>query len=149
MYADEVGSAKVAIAERRGVWTTVVLAGDDGFSALCITDDAVNLFGKAVMGSVGKSPVSAAPGPREVTATALGTGTMSAGDLSLAAGTAGADVVGVIYKSRTREDVKATVSLGHFALWLPGDELRNASSDGVEVEVTYQDGTKGTSRLTL
>jgi hypothetical protein len=74
---------------------------------------------------------------------------MSAGDISLAAGTAGSDVVGVIYKSRTHDAVTATVSPGHFALWLPGDELRNASSDGVEVEVTYQDGTTETRRLTL
>lgn len=92
---------------------------------------------------------TAVPGPRELTATDLGTGTMSAGDISLAADAAGSDIVGVIYMSRTHEDVTATVSLGHFALWLPGDELRNASSDGVEVYVTYQDGTTGTSRLTL
>ncbi|SDL60325.1 hypothetical protein SAMN04487916_11166 [Arthrobacter sp. ov407] len=149
MYADDVDSAEVAIAERRGVWTTVVLTGKDGFSALCITDDSVSLFGRGTTGSVGKPAGYAVPGPRELTATALGTGTMSAGDISLAAGTAGSDIVGVIYKSRTHEDVTATVSQGHFALWLPGDELRNASSDGVEVEVTYRDGTTGTSRLTL
>lgn len=149
MYADDVGSAAVAVAERRGVWTTVVLTGKDGFSAMCISDDAVNLFGMGMIGSVGKSVGIAVPGPRELTATDLGTGTMSAGDISLAAGAAGSDVVGVVYKSLTHEDVTATVSLGHFALWLPGDELRNASSDGVEVEVTYQDGTTGTSRLTL
>lgn len=147
MYADDVDSAAVAIAERRGVWTTVVLTGGDGFSALCITDDAVNLFGKAMTGSVGKPAGYVAPRPRELTATALGTGTMSAGDISLAAGTAGSDIVGIIYKSRTHDAVTATVSQGHFALWLPGDELRNASSEGMDVEVTYQDGTRGTIRL--
>lgn len=149
MYAADVGSADVAIAEWRGVWTTVVLAGKDGFSALCITDDVVSLFGRGMIGSVGKPAAYTVPGPRELTATALGTGTMSAGDISLAAGTAGSEIIGVIYKSRTHEDVTATVSRGHFALWLPGDELRNASSDGIEVEVTYRDGTTGTSRLTL
>jgi hypothetical protein len=149
MYADDVDSAAVTIAERRGVWTTVVLTGKDGFSALCITDDAVSLFGKGMIGSVGKSTPHTVPGPRELTAMALGTGTMSAGDISMAAGTAGSDILGVVYRSRTHGDVIATVSQGHFALWLPGDELRNASSDGAEVEVTYQDGTTGTSRLTL
>jgi hypothetical protein len=149
MYADDIDSAELAIAERRGVWTTVVLTGEDGFSAMCITDDAVNLFGQGMIGSAGKSAGSALPGPRELTATALGTGTMGAGDISLAAGSAGSDIVGVIYKSRTHEDVTATVSLGQFALWLPGDELQNASSDGVELEVTYRDGTTGTSRLTF
>ena len=149
MYADDVGSAAVAIAERRGVWTTVVLTGEGGFSALCITDDVKSLFGRSTTGSVGKPTGYVPPGPRDLTATALGTGTMSAGDISLAAGTAGSDILGVIYRSRTHGDVTATVSQGHFALWLPGDELRNASSDGVEVEVTYQDGTTATSRLTL
>ncbi|UKA60109.1 hypothetical protein [Arthrobacter sp. FW306-2-2C-D06B] len=149
MYADDVDSAAVTIAERRGVWTTVVLTGEDGFSALCITDDAVSLFGKGMIGSVGKPIPHTVPGPREITATALGTGTMSAGDISLAAGIAGSDILSVVYRSRTHGDVTATVSRGHFALWLPGDELRNASSDGAKVEVTYQDGTTGTSRLTL
>src|SRR5699024_7822141 len=32
------GSAAVAVAEQRGAWTTVLLAGAGGFSALCITD---------------------------------------------------------------------------------------------------------------
>lgn len=137
------------VVQRRGVWTTVVLTGADGFSALCITDDTVSLFGKATTGSVGKPADYVVPGPRELTATALGTGTMSAGEISLASGTAGSDIVGITYKSRTHDAVTATVSLGHFALWLPGDELRNASSDGMDVEVTYQDGTRGTSRLTL
>jgi hypothetical protein len=45
--------------------------------------------------------------------------------------------------------VKATVAKGHFALWLPGNELKDAATNGVEVEVTYKDGTKGTRNLTL
>ncbi|MDQ3610892.1 MAG: hypothetical protein M4D85_04640 [Actinomycetota bacterium] len=45
----------------------------------------------------------------------------------------------------------ATVSQGHFAFWLPGAdaELEAASSRGVDVDVTYRDGSTGTSRLTL
>lgn len=74
---------------------------------------------------------------------------MKAGDLSMAAGEAGSDVVEIVYRSRTRGDVAATVSKGHFALWLPGDELRDLSSTGVEVEVTYRDGSTGTTLLTL
>lgn len=74
---------------------------------------------------------------------------MSAGELSLAAGTAGSDIFGVVYHSRTHGDVSATVSRGRFALWLPGDELKDASRNGVEVEVTYRGSRTGTSRLTL
>ena len=147
MYADDAEKAALAVAERRGVWTTVVLTGEDGFSALCITDDAVHLFSKGMIGSVGKPAGYTTPGPRELLATDLGTGSMDAGEISLAAGAAGADVVGVVYKSQTREDVTATVSQGRFALWLPGNELQDASRTGVEVEVTYRDGTTGTSRL--
>ena len=49
---------------------------------------------------------------------------MSAGDVSLAAGTAGSDVVGVVYHSATQGDVTATVDQGHFALWFPGTSSR-------------------------
>lgn len=148
-YADELSSAEPVIAERRGVWTTVVLAGTDGFSAMCVTDDSTHLFAQDAIGSVGTPTDYAAPGSRDLTATDLGVGTMDAGDISLAAGTAGSDIVGVVYHSPTHGNVAATVSQGHFALWLPGDELKDASSNGVEVEVTYHDGSTGTRRLTL
>lgn len=149
-YADDLRSAEPVIAERRGVWTTVVLAGTDGFSAMCISDDSTHLFTRDAIGSIGASTGYAAPTPRELVATDLGTGTMNAGDLSLAAGTAGPAVVGVTYHSRTHGDVVATVSHGRFALWLPGDELKDTSANNpVEAEVTYRDGSTGTSWLAL
>lgn len=149
MYADDISMAELAIAERRGEWTTVVLTGTDGFSAMCITDDSAHLFNKGMIGSVGKPADYATPGPRELTATDLGSGTINSQYISLAAGAAGADIVGVTYKSRGHEDVTATVSQGRFALWLPGNELQNAATNGIDVELTYRDGTTGTSRLTL
>lgn len=148
-YGDGLNSATTAIAESRGVWTTVVLAGTNGFSAMCITDDSTHLFGEAMIGSVGAPNDYAAPGPRELFPTDLGVGSMSAGSISLVAGHAGSEVVSVVYHSRAHGDVAATVSEGHFALWFPGDELTDAAGDGVEVEVTYRDGTTATRRLTL
>ena len=148
-YAADLKAAEPVIAERRGVWTTVVLAGTNGFSAMCVSDDSAHLFAKDAIGSVGRVTDHAAPAPRDVTATDLGVGTMKAGDLSLAAGVAGSDVAGAVYHSRTQGDVTATVSGGHFAFWLPGDELEDASTTGVEVEVTYRDGGTGTTLLTL
>lgn len=148
-YADDLRSAEPVIAESRGVWTTVVLAGPDGFSAMCISDDSARLFAQGMIGSLGTPTDYTAPLPREVRATDLGVGTMSVGDISLAAGTVGADVAGVMLHSRTHGDVSATVTDGHFALWFPGDELIDASSTGVEVEVTFRDGTTGTSWLSL
>ncbi len=147
--ADNLNSAEPAIAERRGVWTTVVLTGRDGFTAMCITDDSAGLFDDGMIGSLGTPAGYVPPRPRELFATDLGMGTMGAGDISLAAGAAGPDVVGVAYRSRAHGVVAATVYGGQFALWFPGDELKDRPSGGVEVDVTYRDGRAGTSRLTL
>ena len=134
-----------AVAERRGVWTTVVLVGDDGWSALCITDSSAGWFSDAMIGSSGVADV-ASPGPRGIVATDLGTGTMSAGNISLAAGRVGSDVVAVSYASRTDGVVAASVDEGHFALWFPGDEL---SSAGADLDVTYADGSTAVQRVHL
>lgn len=145
-YLDE---AEVAIAETRGVWTTVVLVGTDGFSAMCITDDSDHLFSKRMIGSMGIVTDYTAPGPRELIATSLGMGSSNDDAISLVSGHAGEDVEKVVYASVEHGDVVATVSSGHFALWLPGDELEDAPSDGVELEVTYRDGESGTVMLSL
>jgi hypothetical protein len=143
-YRDNLQRAVVAIAERRGEWTLVILSGANGFSALCITD---GLF-RDWFGSVGV-PAVATAGPRDVVATDLGVGAADAGELSVAVGHAGSDVTGVTYRSASRGPVAATVSAGRFALWLPGDELKDASRNGVEVQVTYRDGSTATRRLDL
>lgn len=147
-YSNDTDSAEVAIAERRGVWTAVVLAGKDGFAGLCVTDDSSGLF-RDMIGSVGTPGGYTAPQPREVVATDLGTGSMDAGEISVAAGFAGTDVADVSYLSSTHGEVKATVSKGHFALWLPGDELDGSASNETDVEVTYNDGTTETQQLSL
>ena len=147
-YSDELRLADVAIAERRGEWTLVVLSGSDGFSALCITDESTPLF-RDWIGSVGTPGDYATPDPRDVVATDLGTGSARAGELSVAAGYVGSDVTGVVYQSDSHGEVVATVSAGRFALWLPGDELADASRDGVEVEVTYRDGSSAALRVDL
>ena len=108
-FGDALSNAEPVIAERRGVWTTVVLAGRGGFSAMCITDDSAGLFDDAMIGSIGTPTGYVALGPRELFATDLGTGIMGAGDISLAAGAVGPDVVGVAYRSRDRGVVSATV----------------------------------------
>ncbi|WP_323959378.1 hypothetical protein GC088_12700 [Arthrobacter sp. JZ12] len=148
MYADDLDLAHIAIAERRGVWTTVVLGGPNGFSAMCITDDSTSFFGNAMIGSIGRAADPSTLNARELKALSLGTGTMSAGDISLAAGIAGTDIIGVSYNSPTLGEVTATVARGHFALWLPGDELKDASN-GLDVTVTYSDGSTGMHRLSL
>lgn len=148
-YTDQLKNAQPAIVERRGVWTTVILTAADGFSALCITDDSSHLFGKDMIGLVG-TPTNHLPiGPRELVAMGLGTGTMKAGDISVAAGAAGPEVIAVVYHSRDHGRVDATVSGGRFALWFPGDELKDESTNPVEVDVTYLDSSTSREQLTL
>lgn len=146
---DRIEGSVTAVAERRGAWTAVVLAGTEGFSALCITDSSAGLFADAWIGSVGIPTGTDVPDPRELVATDLGTGTLGSADISLVAGAAGSDVVGVAHHSTEHGTVTATVAHGRFALWFPGDELSGASSDGVVLEVTYEDGSTGAARLTL
>lgn len=148
-YATQLSAAVPVIAERRGVWTTVVLAGRDGFSAMCITDDSSPFFAKAMIGSVGTPGDYATPGPRDLAVTDLGSGTVSDGALSLAAGTAGAEVVALTYRSPVYGEVTATLSQGHFALWIPGTELEGAAASGITLDVTYRDGSTGRATLTL
>jgi hypothetical protein len=147
MYEGEVAAADVAIAERRGAWTTVVLTGADSFSATCITDDSAPWFQRGIIGSIGKPGNETAPPARGLEATQLGTGVVMGNAISMASGRAGSDVAGITYTSVAGEEVIATVSKGQFALWLPGDELENASNQGANVEVTYLDGTTETQIL--
>jgi len=144
-YSRELDDATVAVAERRGEWITVVLSGADGFSALCTTD-ASDPFGptSGVVGSIGTTTGWTPPGPREVVPDALGRGSTGSGDFSMAAGTVGNEVTGVSYDSTLHGTVVATVNAGHFALWMPGDELDDAQAAGVALDLTYTDGTTST-----
>lgn len=141
MYSTDLSAAKVAIAERRGAWVTVVLSGKDGFEATCITDATAPWFHKGMIGSIGR-PTSAASLPaRGIAATQLGTGTIGNKPISIASGRVGTDVAAISYTNAVKEKVVATVSKGQFAFWLPGNDLQNASDQGVPVDVTYTDGT--------
>lgn len=143
---DESSAAEVAIAERRGEWTTVVLSGPESFSALCVTDGS--LFGGS-FGYSGQRPAGAEPAPRELLPTAMGMGSASAGELSMVVGASGAEVRGVSYLSRSEGEVRASVANGYFVLWFPGDELRDYPEEGVQLQVTYADGTRAQVRVSL
>lgn len=139
-YSGELASAGVAVAEKRGAWTTVVLTGAEGFTATCISQE------RGMFGTLGHSALDTADS-RAVQAISIGTGMVHGDDLSVIIGYSGADVAGVTYASPEHGDVVATVSQERFALWLPGDELRDAHRDGVEVAVNYTDGSTEQVRL--
>lgn len=141
MYSAELSAAEVAIAERRGAWVTVLLSGADGFEATCTTDATAPWFNKGAIGSIGKSANVTALPARGIAATELGTGTIGDKPISIASGRVGADVTGLYYTKADKEDVVATVAKGQFAFWLPGNELQNATDQGVPVHVTYSDGS--------
>lgn len=147
-HAAELAAAGPAIAERRGTWNLVVLAGGAGFSALCVSDSSKPFF-RDYFGMIGTTPPTARPGPRDLTATALGTGAIDQKELSVAVGLAGAEVEAVRYASRSHGDVDATVRSGQFALWLPGDDLARFGTGSVPLEVTYRDGSTATVRVDL
>lgn len=148
--AGDAARADLAIAEQRGDWTTVILTGSNGWSAMCVTDGT--LFGGS-FGYSGPSGGSAVPKPRGLIAHGMGVGSTRAGDLSMVAGAAGSDVVGVVFQSRTAGEVVGSVSRGQFVLWFPGNELQDYDSDddgeGVELLVTYADGSSGPVRVGL
>lgn len=148
MYANDLEVAKVAIAEKRGAWTTVVLAGSGGFEATCTTDSTAPWFKKGSFGSVGKPGNGKEPTGRDIRTTQLGTGVISNNPLSMASGQVGPDVVAMSYTSRVGERITATVSKGQFAFWLPGGELPNSGED-VPVDVTYTDNTTEIRYLSL
>ncbi|MBD7996922.1 hypothetical protein H9639_16640 [Arthrobacter sp. Sa2CUA1] len=147
---DSAERAEVAIAEQRGVWTAVMLTGDDGWSAMCVSDDSMFGGSFGYSGGPGGSPT---PEPRDLLPQGIGTGTTQAGNLSMVAGAAGSEVVGVSYLSQTEGEVIGSVAKGQFVLWFPGDELQNYDTDhdgeGVELLVTYADGSSGPVRVGL
>lgn len=140
--SEDLDPAHVAVAERRGSWTTVVLAGDGGLTATCT-------WGEAGIASAGLGTRDVMPlDPREIQPFGIGGHKGTQGDLSTVVGYAGVDVVGVSYNSERYGSVVATVGEERFALWMPGDELHeDARRDGVDVHVTYADGTTGEVRL--
>lgn len=147
-HRQELASATTAIAERRGAWSLVLLTGDDGFSALCITDESRPLF-RSSFGYVGAATDTAEGTDGSLAANALGVGSIDGRELSVATGPVGPDVVAVTYLSDEHGEVAATVSHGYFAFWLPGDELSDASRTGTPVEVTYRDGSTETVTVAL
>lgn len=147
MYSAEHSAAEVAIAERRGAWVTVVLTGPDGFEASCTTDATAPWYSKGSFGSVGKSTNAAALPARGIAVSRLGTGMSSDKPLSIAAGRVGPEVAAITYTNSANEEVVATVAKGHFAFWLPGNELESAYNQGAPVKVTYTDGSTNTQLL--
>lgn len=130
------------LAETRGDYTYVVLAGDGAAGDCFVAGDAADVYASS---SVGAPP--AAPGARDLTVAASGTASWSTGGdgegaVTSAYGRAGQDVVEVTAVLDDGEQVVASLDGGWWAVWAPGEE-----SFGADVQVTYSDGT--TARVAL
>lgn len=133
------------LAERRGDYTYVLLAGDGAAGECLVTTQAsgaTDVVGAdAVLASVPDEPAA-----REVSTAEAGTASWSEGDtgdgaLTSAYGRAGTDVASVSLVTTAGERVEATVQDGWWAVWAPGEaSLRTTAeltfSDGATAEVT-------------
>ncbi|WP_328323465.1 hypothetical protein OHA70_30830 [Kribbella sp. NBC_00382] len=143
-FRNGLSTATVAISERRGPWSMVVLTNRAGLNVLCI-DDRREPGTRWFMGSIGSG--TERPGRRGLEVINFGTATLDGRALSVAVGLAGSDVTGVSYSSPTHGKVKGTVTSGQFALWLPGKDMENAGDVGVALQVTYRDGGTATVKV--
>lgn len=147
--AAHLAAASTALTERRGIWTTTVLGGDNGFTAVCVAADGDHHSPESswFASTTGGDPGCLLPSPRQMITNNFGVGYQQAGDISILAGLAGTEVSALTYHSRHHGVVAATVASGRFALWMPGDDFEDAPTDGVPVQVTYRDGTTATITL--
>ncbi|PFG44829.1 hypothetical protein ATJ88_3566 [Isoptericola jiangsuensis] len=127
------------LAETRGDYTYVVLAGDDAAGDCFVTavdDGPADVYASSSVGAALPEPAA-----RELVVAVSGTASWSTGDdaegaVTSAYGRAGADVVEVTAVLDDGRQVAASVDGGWWALWAPGDD-----TFGDDVQVTYADGT--------
>jgi len=132
----------LALAEVRGDYTYVVLSGEDGFEATCLTRPKPTPIGWGFGG-----PLTQQPSPRGIVTNSVREDQLDAGGSQYeVTGKVGTDVVAVTIAA-PGVDVHATVQNGRFAAWWPGE--RNTSlftrltggPPNPDVTLTYRDGT--------
>jgi hypothetical protein len=142
-------ASTVAFAERRGVWTYVLLAGPDGFGISCLTDTT---FDEGSIGSAGTPTGYRPPGPRELRLANCcgGGGTIRNGVRDFIGevdGYAGPEVAKIVVLTPTKGPVEATIGDGRFAAWWPDDDSDTRPQAPMTFEVTLTDSS--TYQVTL
>ncbi|MGE9351046.1 hypothetical protein ACQP60_16390 [Isoptericola variabilis] len=127
------------LAERRGDYTYVLLAGD-GATGECLVTTRASGATDVVGGDAVLASVADEPGARDVTTVGAGTASWSEGDtgdgaLTSAYGRVGADVASVSVVTTAGERVEATVQDGWWAVWAPGEASLRTTA-----ELTFSDG---------
>lgn len=157
---------RVVIAERRGGWTYVLIAGPEAEGACLMPDDLVGRQDPAdhkeegFFGTYDTDPVEAPTLARDrivETESMLGSVptpgvlpfTTDDGWFSWVKGYVGSDVTGVSVHPPVGPDVEASVANGRFAAWWPSDQPSNENLEVMEAwtyTVTLADGS--TRRVT-
>jgi len=117
---------RVEVAERRGTWTYVLLAGR-GTELICLMPD--DLVGKDpspggdFFGSYDPdAPAPPTVEPDEIDENTVMDGSTDEGWFTWAEGYVGSDVTGVTVHTSSGLDIEASVTGGRFAAWWPGVE---------------------------
>jgi hypothetical protein len=146
------GVGRVAIAERRGEWTYVLLAGP-GIQAMCLMpDDSVGqpiTNGDDRFGSYDPDPpASPTLDPDRIDETTSMQGSTDEGWFICTEGYVGSDVAGVTVHTSSGLDIEASVVDGRFAAWWPALEQSSDNPDGETWSYTLH-LADGSTRRTL
>ncbi len=114
---------RVAVAERRGEWTYVLLAGPRSQASCLMPDDLVGQEPSAredFFGSYDPDEVAPpAPAPDRIDESTSMEGSTSEGWFTWTEGYVGRDVTGVTVHTSSGRDIEASVVGGRFAAWWP------------------------------
>lgn len=122
--------ARVAVAERRGGWTYVLLAGPRTEAVCLMPDDLVGQRGTTGGGIFGSydpdAPAPPALAPDAIDETTSQEGSTDEGWFNRVEGYVGSGVTGVTVHTSSGLEIEASVAGSRFAAWWPG---REQSSD--------------------
>lgn len=117
---------RVAVAERRGGWTYVLLAGPRTEAVCLMPDDLIGHNGTAGGGIFGSYdpdvPAPPALAPDMIDETTSQEGSTDEGWFNRVEGYVGSDVTGVTVHTSSGLDIEASVVGNRFAAWWPGTE---------------------------
>lgn len=132
-------TARIALAERRGEWTYVLLAGPRGEAICLMHDDGDSIFGSSTPDPP-PPPTLARDGLDESTSATSAT---DEGMYSYTEGFVGRDVTGVTVHVSTGLDIQASIADGRFAAWWPSVEQSSRRPEGESWSFTVHlaDGT--------
>lgn len=143
----DVAAARVVLAETRGDWTLVSIAGR-GVDMTCLSRGSDGARVDMASGALGIGDATERVAPDAFVSGGLGVGSTDEGSFSHMTGLVGGDVTGLVVVTADGRRVKATISGGRFAAWWPGAPLSAPSGNGdappqedVTVDLTLRDGT--------